>query len=479
MAETLRAEDLLAKRVHSSDHVLLINPPVEETRYSWVRWNQPLDLLKLGQLLTTEVGCRVSLVDHMRPDPAWKVPFEFLPASRRYYELGGEQYPMRRFGRPYKEIHDWKREQSRGGEPEPSQVWITSLCSYWFDAVAQMSRSVRECFPHATAVLVGNYPRLLPAHASERCAVDNVVIDSFEKHDHQAMFELYGDNAPPFVALEVHSPVAAKELQNAFSRKILDFTFFDEDVFIDGGRDFERLLEVADTLDGKIRFHLICGVHPQCINPRTARLLANKRVVAVHFEELGGMQSLAIDVYRAVQSYLTEAGLSWPSDKISGFVWIGRPGERLEDIILKCFQVLELIGSLILKPYSPTPGSPEFLRYERELSTIPLRNFSPHLFPFNEINNISRKEYHDLYRMAAFLNEKVRNRAFNFFNGTLGTKLLLESLKKEAWKIEKPKSAFRVIDYPPGVRHSVLGALESSIWTVAGCGLVAGQRLCP
>jgi hypothetical protein len=447
MAEAIHARDLLAKQVDPSDHILLINPPVEETRYSWVRWNQPLDLLKLGQLLTKEVGCSVSLVDHMRPDSSWKVPFEFLPAARRYYEIGGEQYPMRRFGRPYNEIHEWKKAQCRKGTlPEPTQVWITSLCSYWFDAVGQMSRTVRECFPAARSVLIGNYPRLLPDHASERCAVDDVVIDSFANHGQSAMYELYSDGAPPFVALEVHSPAAAEELQNAASRNIVDFTFFDEDVFADGGDNFKRLLELADALDGKIRFHLICGVQLQRITPITARLLANKRVVEVHFEELGGMEALNTDVYRAVRAYLIEAGMSWPSDKVSGFVWIGRPGERLESLILKSFQVLELLGSLILKPYSPTPGSPEFKRYNQELSALPLRNFSPHLFPFAEINGIRRQEYHDLYRMSAFLNEKVRNRAFDFFNGTLGSKFLRESLRKEAWKIEKPTSALRIID---------------------------------
>src|SRR5258708_34963143 len=108
MAESVSARHLLERHVSSNDHVLLLNPPVEETRYSWVRWNQPLDLLKLGSVLETEVGCRVSLLDFLRPDRQWKVPFEWLPASKRYHQVGGEQYPMRRFGRHYRELWNWK-----------------------------------------------------------------------------------------------------------------------------------------------------------------------------------------------------------------------------------------------------------------------------------------------------------------------------------------------------------------------------------
>jgi hypothetical protein len=75
---------------------------------------------------------------------------------------------------------------------------------------------------------------------------------------------------------------------------------------------------------------------------------------------------------------------------------------------------------------------------------IPHRDLSPHFFPFAELNGISREEYHDLYRMAAFLNEKVRDASFDFLKGTLGVQMLRESLRREVWKLEP--SPLRVID---------------------------------
>src|SRR5262249_21379557 len=42
---------------------LFSTPPVEETRYSWIRWNQPLDLLKTASRLRSHVKCGVELLD--------------------------------------------------------------------------------------------------------------------------------------------------------------------------------------------------------------------------------------------------------------------------------------------------------------------------------------------------------------------------------------------------------------------------------
>lgn len=75
---------------------------------------------------------------------------------------------------------------------------------------------------------------------------------------------------------------------------------------------------------------------------------------------------------------------------------------------------------------------------------IPHREWSPHFFPFAELNGITRREYHDLYRMAAFLNEKIHSDVFDFLRGTLGAQMLRESLRREVWKLEP--SSLRIAD---------------------------------
>jgi hypothetical protein len=122
---------------------------------------------------------------------------------------------------------------------------------------------------------------------------------------------------------------------------------------------------------------------------------------------------------------------------LSGFVWIGRPGDDLKVLLSRAFAAVELMGSIILKPYTPTPNGAEHRLYAEYLGSIPHQDWSPHLFPFADLNGISRSDYHDLYRVAAFLNEKVRGRAFDFLDGTLGARLLRDSLRREVWKLEK------------------------------------------
>ncbi|MBI3301435.1 MAG: hypothetical protein HYZ72_05065, partial [Deltaproteobacteria bacterium] len=139
MAKKLTAEVLLSKHVSRKDRVLLINPPVEETRYSWLRWNQPLDLLKLASHLRSQVECEVELLDFMKPDPKGHVREEWLPRDRRYYTVKEYRYPMRRFGEPYSLFPEWLLSKRRENPSlEPTQVWITSLCSYWYESVAEM-----------------------------------------------------------------------------------------------------------------------------------------------------------------------------------------------------------------------------------------------------------------------------------------------------------------------------------------------------
>src|SRR2546426_2800000 len=65
MGKIITANTLVSKHVRRQDRVLLINPPVEETRYSWLRWNQPLDLLKLASYLHSHIECKVELLDYM------------------------------------------------------------------------------------------------------------------------------------------------------------------------------------------------------------------------------------------------------------------------------------------------------------------------------------------------------------------------------------------------------------------------------
>src|SRR5579884_1348786 len=205
MAKEITAQAVLAKHVAKRDRVLLLNPPVDETRYSWVRWNQPLDLLKIGSYLRRQLGCHVELLDCMKPDAHGKVKEAWLPRDRRYHVVKDERYPMRRFGLPAKDLAK-QLEAKAIAKKCPTQVWITSLCSYWHESVAEVCRLVRRTLPDAQIAILGQYARLTPGAASTNCAADFVVGQPADLEEEPVALDLYDREPPPFLALRLRKP---------------------------------------------------------------------------------------------------------------------------------------------------------------------------------------------------------------------------------------------------------------------------------
>jgi hypothetical protein len=437
MTAALTAKSLLG-RLSAKDRILLVNPPVEETRYSWIRWNQPLDLLKIASLLRVELGCGVDFFDFMKPETSGSVRAQRLRGARQYRVVRAERYPMWHFGQPYNALRDWVFDRRGAGNwKEPTEVWITSLCSYWFESVAQACRSARQALPNARIVLLGQYPMLMPEHAVKQSGADVVVSDGLPLGKYPAAIDLYGRERPLFLGLQETSSCLTDEMETGVKSGIVNFCFFQDRLCADGGQILEKAADVAEKLSKRIRFHVICGLQPRDVTTRVASTLARPLFEEIHFEEETAPEGLDLEAYRSARAYLIEAGCKIPGRALSGFVWIGRPGDNLKVLLSRAFAAVELMGSIILKPFTPTPNGAEHCRYAEYLKSIPHQDWSPHFFPFANLNGIDRSDYHDMYRVAAFLNEKVRGRAFDFLDGTLGARLLRESLRREVWKLEK------------------------------------------
>ncbi len=101
-------------------------------------------------------------------------------------------------------------QRENGGKLRPTQVWVSSLCSYWYESVAEVCRIIRKTLPDAKIVLLGQYARLMPKHAAEACAADYVVSRPPDLRNELAAFDLYGDKRPPFVALQLNPKTRSK-----------------------------------------------------------------------------------------------------------------------------------------------------------------------------------------------------------------------------------------------------------------------------
>jgi hypothetical protein len=429
--------DYVKQAYSSSDRILLINPPVIETRYQWIRWNQPLDLLKLSSFLQQEFGCEVKLFDFMLPVNGKVTRTANRPDSN--IEVGGYSYHLWRYGRGEEDFSRWLDRLILRWRP--TEIWVTSLTSYWWRGVARTIARIKNKLPDVQVILYGQYPILEPIHAKNNSFADAIVTEKINLTDYFADFNLYEESKPAFCALDISSSAWPKEVIEKVQSGISDFVFFNDPLVEDSPKDalqqIELLLNQTDNISSKrrLKFHALCGLYPSSFTKDVAKKMQEAGFAQLHFEYEGSGSELNLDAYiRAKESY-DQAGYTLDPDQISGFLNIGLPSDDLECIIRHTLNLFEIFGSVILKPYTPTPSSELYQKHRDQLETERIELLSPHFFPFSGINEITPKEYDELYTLAASLNHKVRSKAFNCFPGTLAYEMIKTSLERDVWKL--------------------------------------------
>jgi hypothetical protein len=272
MADKITAEAMSRRHVRRKDRILLVNPPVEETRYSWLRWSQPLDLLKIGSFLRAEVGCDVALLDFLQPNAKGDIEEKWLPPDRRHHTVGGHRYPMRHFGKPFVQLREWVEKAAKQKCQRPTQVWITSLCTFWHDSTAEMCRVARGVLPDSTIALTGHYPRLLPTHAATTCAADYVITKALDTTACRNSLDLYERPRPGFVAVQAASPQAVTDIKAAVDRRVFNVAFFEEDLLAHGVGVVRSIIDATENLHRHVRYHFLSGIDPKKMTPPFARL---------------------------------------------------------------------------------------------------------------------------------------------------------------------------------------------------------------
>ena len=136
--------------------------------------------------------------------------------------------------------------------------------------------------------------------------------------------------------------------------------------------------------------------------------------------------------------FASQRGAGWDfrgSNYFSGFLWIGRPHDDLDKLVWNALKLLQLVGMVIPKPYSPSPGTDDYALLVSQVGEIEPEDISPHRLPFAGRNGIARSDYKDLYRMTAFLNLRVRSHTFDFLGDTYLAKMVRQSLTGRGWDI--------------------------------------------
>jgi len=328
----------------------------------------------------------------------------------------------------------------------PDYVWITTLTSFWWQAVPLVANKVKNLLERPTVVLSGNYAVLETQHAAQFCPnLDIVVEDHFDLTPWKANFSLYEDHRLKFRALDLRSPQILDEIEDALNHGTSHFVFFNENLFDDFDANLEPILEEVIERDYDLRFHGICGVQTQDFPLSHAKLLAKAGFSEIHFEPALDDEGMVHEYqYREVMQacemagFVSQRGAGWESRGhyyFSGFLWIGQPDDVLDKLVWNALKLLQLTGMVIPKPYSPTPGTKDYQILLSESGWIEPQDISPHRLRFAEFNEIEKSDYEDLYRMTAFLNRKVRGHTFDFLGDTYLARIMRESLIGRRWDI--------------------------------------------
>ena len=166
---------------------ILISPPVYDSQY-WAHWSLPYGLLRVGSWLRSK-GYILKLIDCMEANSKRTVSkqfrkvrrvsstFEYVPDRWSGFRPKEDERVESCFGLTPDDLgarlQKIKAKAVDGQRslfdvsvfPEPDEIWISSIMTYWWESTRDVIRVCREIFPKALIRVGGIYPTLAPEHA--------------------------------------------------------------------------------------------------------------------------------------------------------------------------------------------------------------------------------------------------------------------------------------------------------------------------
>lgn len=173
---------------------LLINPPLYDTQY-WAHWSLPYGLLRVASWLRTK-GYVLKLIDCLEANKERTVTKqmrkvrklcsteEYRPEKWSNFSPKEDEKIEYCFGispdslrERLKAIKDKVRDARQSlfdthVFPEPDEIWITSIMTYWWESTRDVIQVCREVFPGAVIRVGGIYPTLAPQHAMAKLGLN-------------------------------------------------------------------------------------------------------------------------------------------------------------------------------------------------------------------------------------------------------------------------------------------------------------------
>jgi len=461
---------LFKKELGPGSKVLLVNPPVHEKRYNWIRWNQPLDLLRLSTALKEmHPGLQTRLFDFMLPDERGEVQKHKVKETWRG---GRDDEQLWHFGRPYEEF-----ESDLGAFMEqdgwvPDWIIVTSLTSYWHSPIEKLLpklilRLGRRHRPATTIALCGYYPRFERDHAADQWDADRVLVGRLPVGSAGPDFELYlresARRLPNFFALDIEHPNVESHLELCLSLRhaqnvkkqitrptSITVAFFNDDVC----SERSRLDNVANFATAQSKKTLvvegICGLIPERLKLHQLDLLKQSgfRTLFLEHARTSGGGTRKHD-YQDVLMCLGEerrrrasgdADTLWADrGNITAFVNVGLPDDDMDKLVESTLWLNSAFQAIILKPFGYSPTLDHATMEARRRRWPQPRASSPQWLPYADgPSGLSKDDYQNLFGWQNLLNRRVKGATFDFLDEDSAVALLVrETLVAESWRTRK------------------------------------------
>ncbi len=418
---------------NAGEKILLLNPPIYDTRFHWSQWMQPLTLLQLSTY-ARNAGADVKLIDALEVSRAATI------RRTRIAELELDEYTVYkwRFGETQASLLRQFRDL-RKMLWEPDRIYIDCFTTFWWEGAAELAALAHDVFPRAKMLLTGAYGALAQEHASQHLPLDAIAtIVSTEVSTLPSDFRVY--TSPPRFAYistgngrRTAEDVYAEICEKLTELKVQHFAFVEHGIADHHVELFEKVLDLLPQLPKKAAFYALGNIEPGHIVkhpslPAKMKKAGFAQVVFAddrHLPLSADSEDGLIQAYRHAAELCIKAGFPERTDSLVGSICIGRRGEDLEARARLATTIAHYAGSIILWAYQPQSA---------ECHGVLLENQNGKIFPLRGHNIRTYGDYLDLLGLAAILNAKYRERTFDFLGEGLVPRLLRDSFGRRGWE---------------------------------------------
>lgn len=420
-------------------NILAINPWIVDCA-AYDFWLKPYGFLAILTYLNDQ-GINVDYIDCLQR----KINMGYYGRGQYHCEIIDKPSTLSYVPRYFKRYGITPQEfKSKIKDKDPHYILITSSMTYWYPAILDAIKILKECFSEVPIILGGTYATLCYDHAKKNIPADAIIKNndlpelfkllnvSFDEEAFYSTLPLYENfyDELDYVVFRTSwgcpfscSFCAIKELSTGFYRipvdKVIkfidryakkglkDFVLYD-DAFLYEDAYAKRLLKEVKKLNLNLRFHTPNALHLKFLDEEIAHLLKKSGFINPHFgletlnpglQKSWGDKVNRTDLIKGIEA-LKRGGFR--EGEFSVYLLLGYPGQKLSDLRDDAHLLHSLGAKVSLAEFSPVPKTKLF-------SMCKSRSFDPLLHNnsiFSSFEDGKIEEFWSIKNYVRSLNKK-------------------------------------------------------------------------